>query len=301
MPRARNGDTELEYEELGPTSGEPILLIMGIGGQLTAWNDEFCELLVEHGHRVVRFDNRDVGLSSRTPGSAPTQRDLAPLLLRQPGARQRVRVPYDFSDMAADTVAVMDAAGMASAHVVGASMGGMIAQTLAIEHPERVRSLTSIMSNTGALRDGVPTFRVMRNAARSRPVSPAEALESDLARTEMISGPHFDRAAARATLERSQARAFTPEGVLFQAAAIFASPDRTPRLRQLRVPTLVIHGRLDPLVRLRGGIATARAVPGAELIVHHDMAHDLPRPLWPSITRSISAHASRPVITGSSA
>jgi len=291
MPRAHHGDIELEYEVRGPADGETIVLVMGIGAQLISWQDGFCDLLVDHGFRVVRFDNRDSGRSSGTPGPPPSRRDLARLVARAPGAR--ASVPYRLTDMAADTVAVLDAVDADDAHLVGASMGGMIAQTVAIEHPARVRSLTSIMSNTGSPRDGVPRAAVLRNSARTRPRDRRAALDHDLARSALISGPHFDPVASRAHVERAHDRSRHRDGTLFQMAAILASGDRTPGLRRLRTPTLVIHGRRDPLIRLRGGIATARAVPGASLVVHDRMAHDLPKPLWPELTGDIARHARR--------
>src|SRR5690606_1198712 len=156
------------------------VLVMGIGAQLISWQDGFCDLLVDHGFRVVRFDNRDSGRSSGTPGRPPSRRDLARLVARAPGAR--AVAPYRLTDMAADTVAVLDAVQADDAHLVGASMGGMIAQTVAIEHPARVRSLTSIMSNTGSPRDGVPSVAVLRNSARARPLGRRAALDHDLAR-----------------------------------------------------------------------------------------------------------------------
>jgi pimeloyl-ACP methyl ester carboxylesterase len=289
MPRAQHGEVELEYEVRGPADGETVLLVMGIGAQLISWNDGFCDLLVDQGYRVVRFDNRDAGLSSGTPGPPPTRRDLARLVARAPGAR--ASVPYRLSDMAADAVAVLDAVDVPEAHVVGASMGGMIAQTVAIEHGRRVRSLTSIMSNTGSPRDGIPSAAVLRSSARTRPTRREAALAHDLARSQLISGPHFDPVAARAHVERAHDRSEHRDGVLFQMAAILASGDRTAQLRRLRVPTLVIHGRRDRLIRLRGGVATARAVPDARLVVHDEMAHDLPKPLWPSLTGAIARHA----------
>src|SRR3954463_4618598 len=172
MGRATNGDISIEWEERGPSSGEAILLVMGLGAQLIAWRDGFCDLLVEHGYRVIRFDNRDSGLSTFTTGTPPGLGGLASsLLLRRRGRAVR----YTLSDMADDAVAVLDAAGVRRAHVVGASLGGMIAQTMAIDHPERVASLTSIMSKTGALGAGLPTARVLLKVAQPTPGEPAAA------------------------------------------------------------------------------------------------------------------------------
>jgi len=288
MARAINGDVELEYTETGPADGEPMLLVMGLGAQLTAWRDGFCDLLAESGFRVIRFDNRDAGLSSKTSARPPGLRELVPLTV--PGPR-RWEPPYDLSDMAADAAAVLDAAGVTSAHVVGASLGGMVAQTLAIEHPERVVSLTSIMSKTGAPSSGLPRPKVLRNVLRPRPEGRDAILANDLARMEMISGPLFERGPAREYIEFAFDRSYHPDGFAFQTAAMLASGDRTRALRGLDVPALVIHGRVDPLVGLSGGEATARAIRGAKLVVHNDMGHDLPRPLWPSLAASITTHA----------
>jgi len=287
-----NGDVALEYDERGPDDGETILLVMGIGAQMTAWRDGFCDLLVDRGYRVIRFDNRDAGLSSGTPGPPPTYRDLLPLVVPARAARIRARpAPYTFSDMADDAVSVLDAAGVDRAHVVGASLGGMIAQTMAIDHPRRVASLTSIMSKPGALTVGLPTVKVFLNSLKNPPGSRAADIEFELTRSERIAGPLFDRDAMREYIAGAIERASQPDGLMFQAAAMFASGDRTGALRRLQVPTLVIHGRVDPLIRLSGGEATAKAVPGAKLVVHNDMGHDLPRPLWRSLTDSIAAHA----------
>lgn len=292
MPRAANGDLTLEYDEAGDPTGPVILLIMGLGAQLTAWRDGFRDLLVEQGHRVIRFDNRDAGLSSKTESTPPGLRELVPLLV--PGPRRwnaPYTPPYNLSDMAADAIAVLDAAGVDRADVVGSSLGGMIAQTLAIEHPDRVRSLTSIMSKTGAPGVGLPRPAILRNVIRTRPQTRTDIIEHDLARSQLIAGPHFDRDQMREYLEFAFDRCYHPAGFALQTAAMLASGDRTKALRRLRLPTLVIHGRVDPLVGLSGGEATAKAIVGSKLVVHNDMGHDLPRPLWASLVNSIASHA----------
>jgi len=287
---AHNGDVRLYWEERGPADGAPMLLIMGLGAQLIAWREGFCDRLAERGFRVIRFDNRDVGWSTMTDAVPLSFPEMATLF----GPRSRRRpVPYTLSDMAADSAAVLDAAGAPDAHVVGASLGGMIAQTLAIEQPERVRSLTSIMSKTGAPHVGLPTPRVLRKVMQPTPLERTAALAYELERAEVTCGSLFDRAAMAAFLEEAHERAPDRTGMVFQLTAMFASGDRTAALRQLDVPTLVIHGREDGLVRLSGGVATARAVPGAALHVHSRMGHDLPSPLWPELVDSIAAHAHR--------
>lgn len=292
MAQAINGEVTLEWDERGDPDGETILLIMGLAAQMTAWRDGFCDLLVDHGFRVIRFDNRDAGLSTRTEGVPPTIADLARLIMAPP---RRRRAAYTLSDMAADATAVLDAAGVDRAHVVGASLGGMIAQTVAIEHPARTASLTSIMSRTGSRLSGLPTPRVLAGVSAKPPTEPEAALEYELRRSEMISGPLFDRDAMRDFLSSNAQRARSGHGQAFQLAAMFASGDRTRALRSLDVPTLVIHGRVDPLVNRSGGEATARAIPGAQLVVHHQMGHDLPRAMWPVLTDAIAGHANRAV------
>ncbi len=290
MGRALNGEIEIEWEERGPSNGEPILLVMGLGAQMIAWRDGFCDRLVDHGYRVIRFDNRDVGLSSTTAATPPSFGEMATLFGPRPARRP---VPYTLSDMASDAAAVLDDAGVEAAHVVGASLGGMIAQTLAIERPERLRSLTSIMSKTGALHVGLPTPRVLRKVMQPTPVERDLALAYELERAEVTCGPLFDRDAMERFLAEAYERSPERGGMAFQLSAMFASGDRTRALRNLDVPTLVIHGRADGLVRLSGGVATARAIPGAALEVHNLMGHDLPQPLWPALTDSIAAHARR--------
>ncbi len=288
MARTSNGNVELEYDVRGPEDGDVILLIMGIGAQLTAWRNGFCDRFVDAGYRVVRFDNRDAGLSTRSEGPEPKIADLASVIA---SARRRSEAPYTFSDMAADAISVLDAVGAQRAHVVGASLGGMIAQTVAIDHPSRVRSLTSIMSTTGGRRVGLPNPGILRASLAPRPTQRAAAIEHDVDGAQRIAGPHFDRDEMRAYVTEAHDRCDQPGGVLFQARAMLASGDRTPALRRIDVPTLVIHGRPDPLVRLSGGEATAKAVPRSRFIVHGDMAHDLPKALWPTLTGSIIEHA----------
>jgi pimeloyl-ACP methyl ester carboxylesterase len=297
--QAHNGDVTIEFESRGPADGETILLVMGLGAQMIAWREPFCDLLVERGFRVIRFDNRDSGLSTHTAGTPPTRAELAALAVqgaRRRGARAGLSRPtarYTLSDMSDDAVAVLDAAGVRRAHVVGASLGGMIAQTMAIEHRDRVQSLTSIMSRTGSPLAGLPTMRVLRKVLRPTPTERDEAIAYELERAEVTCGPLLDREAMAGFLAEAWDRAPTRSGMSFQLAAIFASGDRTPALRRLDVPTLVIHGRDDELVRVSGGIGTARTIPGAELVVLDEMGHYLAPPLWPAVVDAIAAHVHR--------
>jgi pimeloyl-ACP methyl ester carboxylesterase len=281
-----NGIT-VEYEEQG--SGEPLLLVMGLGGQLTDWPQEIVDMLVARGFRVIRHDNRDSGLSTEFTGPAPSTWQIAKSVL----FRRPMQSEYVLSDMAADAVGLLDALGIDRAHVVGVSMGGMIAQTIAIEHPDRVRSLVSIMSTTGSRKVGQPTMRIVRKFARRKPATLDTALDDALETFREISGPVFDEAEFREMAKLSIARSFRPRGTARQMAAVMASPDRTDGLARLDVPTLVVHGMVDPLVRPSGGIATADAIPHSRLLMFNDMGHDMPRARWGELVDAIAANAAR--------
>jgi pimeloyl-ACP methyl ester carboxylesterase len=279
---------ELAYETFGERSGPPVLLIMGLGTQMLGWPDELCRLLAGRGLHVIRFDNRDVGLSTHLH-DAPRADVLAAF------AGDTSSASYRLADMAADTAGLLDGLRLDSAHVVGASMGGMIGQTLAIERPERVRSLTSIMSTTGDRSVGTPT----KAAAAVLLAPPAGdrhgAVERAVEAYRVIGSPgfQFDEAAVRDRAGRAHDRAYDAPGVARQLVAVLASGDRTARLRELHVPALVIHGSDDPLVHVSGGRATAAAIPGAELVVLDGMGHDLPRELWPELADRIGGLVER--------
>jgi pimeloyl-ACP methyl ester carboxylesterase len=282
---AFEGDITIAYETFGDAADPPVLLIMGLGGQLLSWQEDFCRQLADRHLFVVRFDNRDVGLSTHLH-QAPSP-DLAAI---QNG--DSTTAPYTLSDMASDTASLIQALGVGSAHVVGASMGGMIGQLLAIEHPDRVRSLTSIMSTTGNPNVGQSTeeafAQLARPAARTREEMIARRLQSH----RVVGSPDFPTSEAelRDRAEQAFDRDFDPDGGMRQFAAVLASPDRTADLAGVRVPTLVIHGADDPLIQVSGGHATAAAIPDAELLVINGMGHDLPRQLWPQVTERISTH-----------
>ena len=292
MPRARANGIELEYELFGSEGGRPLVLIMGLGAQMILWDEEFCAALAARGHRVIRFDNRDVGLSTKIDGWRAL--DLAAAMAAAALGRP-VAAPYTLSDMAADAAGLLDALGIAAAHVVGASLGGMIAQTLAIEHPARVRSLTSIMSTTGDRE--LPPARPEAAAALLEP--PPRDREGAMARAVKVfrtigsPGFPFDEARVRERAGRSYDRCFPPAGVARQMLAILAAGSRAPALRRVRVPTLVIHGTEDPLVPVAHGIETAALVPGAELLVIEGMGHDLPRAVWPRVIDAIDGVSAR--------
>jgi pimeloyl-ACP methyl ester carboxylesterase len=279
---------ELCYQEMGDADGEPLLLVMGLATQMLAWDEGFCGLLVERGFRVVRFDNRDIGRSTRiTSAGVPRRVDM--MLGRRGSA------PYLLRDMAADTVGLMDHLGVDSAHVAGASMGGMIVQTLAIEHPDRVRSMVSIMSNTGSRWTGMPSRKAMAVLLGRPPRGREAAIERAVKTFGVIGSPGypFDEERLRDVAGRSYDRGHSAAGVLRQLHTITASGDRTQALHGVRVPTTVIHGSRDPLVRPAGGRATARAIPNARLKMVDGMGHDLPRQLWPVFTEEIAATAAR--------
>jgi pimeloyl-ACP methyl ester carboxylesterase len=288
----RVGEVELSYDVLG-ASGDPVfLLVAGLGRSLASWDEVFCQRLVEQGFRVLRFDNRDAGRSTHLHEVAP---DLAAV---RSGGRQAV--PYTLDDMADDAAGLLDVLGAGTAHVAGTSMGGMIVQTLAIRHPERVRSLCSIMSTTGASDVGRPTPEAMAVVMQRPPTDRTGYVRAELANARVIGsrGDLADEQWRRGRYERLYDRGIDPAGTARQIMAIMASGDRTPALCQLSVPTLVIHGDADALVPPDGGEATARAIPGAEHLVIKDMGHELPPGVWTEVIAAMAANARRVGIDG---
>lgn len=283
------------YDQVGDPSDEPLLLVMGLGTQLIGWPDGFCEQLAARGFHVTRFDNRDIGRSTKL-------RDVRPPSLLDLAARRRKAAGYLLGDMADDAAGLLDALEIDSAHVVGASMGGMIAQSLAARHPARVRSLTSIMSNTGSRFSGQPAPRVLPTFL-ARPASdPDAALERVVKLFRLVGSPGFDR--DEEELRRMVALGIERgggdvAGTGRQLMAILASGDRTAELRRIAAPTLVIHGKADKLVRPSGGKATAKAIPGARLELIDGMGHDLPEGLWPRLVDLIATHAGHAHATSS--
>jgi len=279
---------ELCYQEMGDPEGEPLLLVMGLATQMIAWDEELCAMLAERGFRVVRFDNRDIGRSTKLRNaSVPSMLDLA--------IGRRGTAPYLLRDMAVDTIGLMDHLGVESAHLVGASMGGMIAQTVAIEHPERTRSLVSIMSTTGSRRVGHPSYRTFGLLLGERPREREAMVERVVKTFKLIGSPGypFEEERVRDLAGRSYDRGHSAAGIARQLHAITASGDRTSGLRQLDLPALVIHGKNDVLVNPSGGRATAKAIPDARLKMVDGMGHDLPRALWPTFVEEIAANAAR--------
>lgn len=275
------------YETFGDPSDPTALLIMGLGTQMVAWQEPFCEQLASRGLHVVRFDNRDIGRSTHVSGPPPT---IPQLLLRSKRAAQ-----YTLADMAEDAASLLDELELSPAHVIGASMGGMIAQTLAARHPAKVRSLVSIMSTTGSRLSGQPALRLYP-VFLSRPpvgrdgfIAHLERVFAAIGSTGVPQDPEDIRAIAATSYDRDH----DPAGPGRQLAAIIASGDRTAELRRITAPTLVIHGSADRLVAPSGGRATARAIPGARLISIQGMGHDMPRAIWPRMINAIAEHAAK--------
>jgi pimeloyl-ACP methyl ester carboxylesterase len=279
---------ELAYQEMGAADGEPLILVMGLATQMIAWPEEFCSMLVDRGFRVVRFDNRDIGRSTKLDSAGvPSRIDMM--------SGRRASAPYFLKDMARDTVGLMDHLGIDSAHLVGASMGGMIVQTAAIEFPQRVRSIVSIMSTTGSRWTGLPSLKAFGVLLGTPPKGREAMIERGVKTFKTIGSPgfEFDEERIRDVAGRSHDRGHSAAGVLRQLHAITASGDRTQALRQVDLPATVIHGSRDPLVRPAGGRATARAIPGARLRLIEGMGHDLPRAIWPEVVEEIASTAAR--------
>lgn len=289
---ARTNGIELCYEIFGEADAEPLLLIMGLGAQMIHWDDEFCARLAARGFRVIRFDNRDIGHSTKLTGG---KRLTAFELIKLRVFKVPVAAVYTLRDMATDVVGLMDALKIKSAHIVGASMGGMIAQEIALTYPERVRTLTSIMSTTGNPRLPQPT----REAAAMLMAPPVTTKDEFIVRFmqtwKLLRVGSFpqDEARDRERAERTFARGLNPAGVGRQLRAILASRSRKDRLAAVKAPTLVIHGTVDPLVRPEAGKDTAASIPGATLLMIEGMGHALPIPMWPDIIDAIDAHAKR--------
>ena len=275
------------YETFGDPSDPTALLVMGLGTQMVAWQEDFCLALAARGFHVVRFDNRDIGRSTHLDGPPPT---IPQLLLRSKRAAH-----YRLKDMADDAAGLLSELELAPAHVIGASMGGMIAQSLAVHHPEQVRSLVSIMSNTGQRWSGQPTLRIypifLRHAPQGRAsfIKHTEQLFAAIGSKELARDPAEIHEIAASSYDRDH----DPAGPGRQLAAIIASGDRTRELRRITAPTLVIHGTADPLVAPSGGRATARAIAGAKLMKVPGMGHDMPRVIWPQLIDAIVENAAR--------
>jgi len=286
MPNVHANGIDIEYERIGNESDPPLLLIMGLGAQMIAWDDEFCRALADRGHHVIRYDNRDTGLSTKIESD---RIDFTQAMATAAGGAS-IDAPYTLTDMAADAAGLLDALDIPAAHIVGASMGGMIAQTLAIEHPEKVLTLTSIMSNTGDRDVGQPTPEAMQRLMVRPPEEREAVIANSLETSRVIGSPGLiDEERIRQRAAEAYDRCFYPVGIGRQLIGIMASGSRSEALKQLDVPTLVIHGSADPLVQVDGGRRTAEVIPGAELMIIDGMGHDLPQVFWPQIIDAICA------------
>ena len=283
---AVNNGIEIAYETLGDPANASILLIAGLGSQLVYWTDEFCQAYLDRGFHIIRFDNRDPGLSSKTPGNPPS---VAAVLNGDGG-----QPAYTLSDMATDTISVLDALNIEAAHLVGTSLGGMIAQTTALEHPRRVRTLTSIMSSAkigAAVGEDLENEAAIENSLTMDLSDPSSYVELQVEGYRAASGPHFEADYIRAIIQRSFERAYHPAGWSFQMMAAQASGDRTDKLGSLSMPALVIHGDVDPLIPPAAGEATAAAIPGSNYLSIKDMGHNFPRLRWSKIADAIASIA----------
>lgn len=290
MPRMANiaaNGIQIEYDTFGTPGASPLLLVMGLGAQMIAWDEAFCEQLADAGHHVIRFDNRDVGLSTHLDGAAGG--DIMAAMAAQAAGKPVVSA-YLLADLADDAAALLGALGIPAAHIVGASMGGMIVQEMAIRHPDRVLTMTSIMSTTGApdLPPAKPEVmaRLMGPVPEGREAIIASAIESS--RVFSSTGFPFDEAKVRERAERAYDRRHDPAGMARQLVAILASGSRRERLKRVTAPTLVIHGVADPLVPIEGGRDTAASIAGARMLEIEGMGHDLPVGAWDEIVTAIA-------------
>ncbi|MFX1419978.1 MAG: alpha/beta fold hydrolase [Promethearchaeota archaeon] len=292
MPKAKANNIEIEYETFGNPSSKPLLLIMGLGAQMIRWDVEMCEKLAESGFYVIRFDNRDVGLSTKFDEAG--EPDLMKLFMAvQRG--EKIEAAYTLNDMADDAVGLLDALNIEKAHICGASMGGMIAQVIAYRHPSRVLSLTSIMSSTGNPDLPQPKPQALQVLIRPPPEGRDAIIEDGVNRLRIIhgSGFPFDEKKARQLVEASYDRSNYRPGYTRQLAATLATGNRKPALSSIKVPTLVIHGSHDPLMPPDGGKDTAEAIPGSELLIVEGMGHSLPPEVWPEVFEAFMKNASK--------
>jgi pimeloyl-ACP methyl ester carboxylesterase len=287
LPTARANGIEICYDTTGDPSDPTVLLVMGLGGQLIQWDPELCGLIAERGFHVVRFDNRDVGLSTHLEGGV----DVFGLFTSEASGSPPPSVPYLLSDMADDAVGLLDHLAVDRAHVVGVSMGGMIAQSIALTRPERVLTLTSIMSTTGDTDVGHPTSEAMAALVAPPAQSREEAQDGAVRQAHVWGSPGlFDEDHLRRMAGESWDRCHEPVGIARQLAAVLASGSRSSRLATLAIPSLVIHGTADTLVQPSGGERTAEVIPDAKLLMVEGMGHDLSRPLWPTLVDAICGH-----------
>ncbi len=292
MPKIIANNIEIEYDTFGDPSSNPLLLIRGLGSQMISWEEEFCELLVNHGFFVIRFDNRDVGLSTKFEEAGVP--DIMKLVI---GAQrgEKIESPYTLEDMADDAIGLLDALKIDKAHICGASMGAMIVQVIAVRYPSRVLSLTSIMGSTGNPDLPQPKQEAMKVILKPAPTEREAYIEESVKRWRALYGTGFpfDEERRQKMATRAYDRSFYPQGFARQLAAVLASGNRKPTLASIKVPTLVIHGGDDLLVPVEGGIDTAEAIYGAELLIINGMGHSLPPETWPQIVDAIAKNTAK--------
>lgn len=286
MPRVHANGLTIHYDSFGKPADSTVVLIPGLSAQATYWREELIEMIVDAGYHVIRIDNRDAGRSEHLDGA----RVNVLRVLEALGAGDVPEVPYLLTDMADDVAGLLDVLGVDRAHIVGASMGGMIAQTFAIRHPERTLTLTSIMSTTGDPDVGQATPEMQVALFSAPPADREAAIETAVEYHRTAWADYFDEERSRETTARSLDRVVYPQGAGRQLAAILASGDRTPDLKTISAPTLVVHGDKDPVIDLSGGVATAEAIPGAETWVMTGAGHDLPPPLFDELSRRLVEH-----------
>jgi pimeloyl-ACP methyl ester carboxylesterase len=291
MPKAKVNNIEIEYDTFGESSSKPLLLVMGLGGQMIAWLDVLCDYLANQGFFVIRFDNRDVGLSTKF--EAPNLPNL-PEIVAGIFRGEKFDAPYTLEDMADDAIGVLDDLNIEKAHICGASMGGMIAQIIAYRHPTRVLSLASIMSTTGNPDLPSPSQELLQELYAPQPMDREANIEENVKRGRLTYGTFpYNEEQARVITAAAYDRCFYSQGVINQAAAVAANGNRKPNLASIKVPTLVVHGRADPLVPVEGGIDTAEAIPGAELLIIDGMGHSFPLEVAPRIINAIIANTAK--------
>ena len=295
MPKVKVNNIEIEYETYGNPSDKPLLLVMGLGAQMISWDEEFIQFLLDRGFYVIRFDNRDVGLSTKCE-EAGEPHVMEAIMAIQRG--ETIEAPYSLEDMADDAIGVLDTLNIEKAHICGASMGGMIVQIIAFRHPNRVLSLISIMSSTGNPELPQPTPEAMQALLTPAPTERSEYIEYSLKIGKLLygSGFPFDEEKRRKLAERGYDRCFYPPGFGRQLLAILANGDRRSKISSIKVPTLVIHGGDDPLVPLEGGKDTAKSISGSKLIIIEGMGHSLPPETWGQISDAIAKNAAKAYI-----
>ncbi|MEE8122138.1 MAG: alpha/beta hydrolase [Anaerolineales bacterium] len=287
---AKIKDIEIVYDTFGDQGSPPMLLVMGLGAQLISWDEEFCERLAARGYWVIRYDNRDIGLSTKFDDAG------VPDLLKMFQASMQgeaIQAPYSLGDMAGDAVCLLAVLEIEAAHVVGVSMGGMIAQMMAINHPERVLTMTSLMSSTWDPELPPPTPEALMVLTTPAPSDFEEYIEQNIKAWKILGGPKlpFDEARARERAERAFKRGLSPDGFARQLAAVLSSGSRRERLKSVNIPSLIIHGDADPLIPVEAGIDTANSIPRAVLMIIEGMGHDLPPVVWPQMVEALTSHA----------